>query len=157
RLDSLLRLQAAVIAGDMAQHETVRLLAESLGDPDPEIRELAAAALAEFGADAQIALPEVVQAVGGESVTGRRRGIRAIASLGATAADDALPALIAATEDADESVALQAVATIGEFGPLAVTAVPVILALIWTGNSRQRAVAGAVLERVGEAAIPSLI
>jgi HEAT repeat protein len=32
-----------------------------------------------------------------------------------------------------------------------------MLAAIWTGDSRKRAVAGAALQRVGEAAVPSLI
>jgi HEAT repeat protein len=157
RLDSLLRLQAAVMAGDPALHEAVRLLADALSDPEDEVREMAAAALAEFGAEAQIALPELIQATTDSSAIVRRRAIRAIGIVGPIAADDALPILIAASEDHDDGVALQAVATIGEFGPLAVTAVPTILSALWTGDVRRRAVAGVALQRVGESAIPSLV
>jgi HEAT repeat protein len=157
RLESLLRLQAAVISGDSAQHEAVRMLADSLADPEAEIRELAAAALSEFGAEAQIALPELIQATTDESPIVRRRAIRAIGFIGPIAADDALPAVIAASEDPDEGVTLQAVATMGEFGPLAITGVPAMLAAMWTGDGRKRAIAGVSLHRVGAAAIPSLM
>jgi HEAT repeat protein len=157
RLDALLRLQAAVMSGDPAHHEAVRLLADSLGDVDDEIRELAATALAEFGPDAQIALPELIQATTDENATVRRRAIRTIGFIGPIAAEDAIPAVEAASEDADDSVALQAIATLGEFGPMSAPAIPVMLAAIWTGDARKRAVAGAALQRVGEAAIPSLI
>ncbi len=157
RLDALLRLQAAVMSGGSSHHEAVRLLAEALGDSDDEIRQLAASALAEFGPDAQIALPELIQASTDENPTVRRRAIRAIGFIGPIAADDAIAAVEAASEDADESVALQAVATLGEFGPMSASAIPVMLSAIWTGDSRKRAVAGAALQRVGQAAIPSLI
>ncbi len=157
RLDSLLRLQAAVMSGDPAHHEAIRALAEALTDADDEIRELAAGALAEFGPDAQIALPELIQASTDANPTVRRRAIRTIGFIGPVAADDAMAAVEAASEDENESVALQAVATLGEFGPLAASAIPVMLAAIWTGDSRKRAIAGAALQRVGEAAIPSLI
>jgi HEAT repeat protein len=157
RLESLLRLQAAVISGDSAQHEAVRMLADALADPEAEIRELAAAALSEFGPDSQIALPELIKAITDESPIVRRRAIRAIGLIGPIAADDALPPVIAATEDEDEGVTLQAVATLGEFGPLAVGGVPAMLAALWTGDGRKRAVAGVSLQRVGAAAVPSLI
>jgi HEAT repeat protein len=157
RLESLLRLQAAVMSGDPAHHEAIRMLADALADPEEEIRQLSASALTEFGAEAQIALPELIQATSDESVTVRRRAIRAIGYIGPVAADDAMPAVIAATEDPDQSVALQAVATMGEFGPLAADGVPAMLAALWTGDVRQRAVAGVSLQRVGAAAIPALV
>lgn len=157
RLDSMLRLQAAVMVGDPGQIETVRLLADALDDPEVEIREIAAAALSEFGPEARVALPELIRAVQDESPIVRRRALRAIALIGPAAAEDSLSNLIAATEDVDESVALQAVATLGEFGPPAAPAVPALVAVVWTGDVRRRAVAGVALTRVGEAAVPSLI
>lgn len=157
RLDSLLRLQAAVMTGDPGQHEAVRVLAEALADPEAEVRELAAAGLAEFGPDAQIALPELIKAVQDENPVVRRRALRAIGFIGATAADDALPCLIAATEDDDEGVSMQAIATIGELGPAAAPAVPALMSAIWTGDVRRRAVAGVSLTSIGAAAVPSLM
>src|ERR1044071_7790467 len=99
RLDRLLRLQAALMIGDPGQAEALRMLAEALSDPDVEIRELAAQALAEFGADAQQALPELINAVQDESALVRRRALRAIGMIGVEAAELSLPCLIAATED----------------------------------------------------------
>lgn len=157
RLDSLLRLQAAVMMGDPGQLEAVRLLAEALGDPDPHIRELAAAALSEFGPDAQLALPELIQACQDESLVVRRRAVRAIGFIGPVAADDALPMLLMATEDDEASVSLQALATLGDFGPAAAPAVPALVSALWTGDVRRRAVAGVALNRVGPAAVPSLV
>ena len=157
RLDSLLRLQAAVMGGDPALPEAVRLLADSLGDPDDDIRELAAAALSEFGPDAQIALPELINATTDASPIVRRRAIRAIGYIGPIAADDSLHALISATEDSDDGVALQALATLGEFGPLAVPALPALMSAIWAGDVRRRALAGAAVLRLGDAAVPYLI
>jgi len=157
RLDSLLRLQAAVMIGDPEQHEAVRVLAEALADPEPDVRELAAAGLAEFGPDAQIALPELIKAVQDENPVVRRRAVRAIGFIGPAAADDSLASLIAATEDDDEGVALQAAATIGELGPAAAPAIPALMSAIWTGDVRRRAIAGVSLTRIGEAAVPSLI
>lgn len=143
--------------GDPGQGEALRMLAEALGDADAEIRELAAQALAEFGPDAQQALPELITAVQDESALVRRRALRAIAGIGVAAAEDALPCLIAATEDVDQSAALQAVATLGDLGPLAAPAVPALMSVVWTGDVRRRAIAGVALMRVGEAAVPSLI
>jgi HEAT repeat protein len=157
RLDSLLRLQAAVMIGDPSQTEAVRVLAEALSDPESDVRELAAAGLSEFGPEAQVALPELIKALQDESAVVRRRVLRAIGFIGAVASDDALPGLIAATEDDDESVALQAVATIGDLGPAAAPAIPALMSAIWTGDVRRRAVAGASMMRVGEAAVPSLV
>lgn len=157
RLDSLLRLQAAVMIGDPGQAEAVRMLAEALSAPENDVRELAAAGLSELGPDAQIALPELIKAVQDESAVVRRRALRAIGFIGQNAADDALSCLIAATEDDDESVALQAVATIGDLGPAAAPAIPALMSAIWTGNVRRRAVAGASMMRIGAAAVPSLM
>jgi HEAT repeat protein len=157
RLDSLLRLQAAVMMGDPGQVEAVRMLAEALGDSEVDVRELAAAALSDFGPDTQVALPELIKAVQDESPIVRRRALRAIGAIGVSAADDALPCLIAATEDIDDSVALQAVAALGELGPPAAPAVPALMSVVWTGDVRRRAIAGVALTRIGDAAVPSLI
>src|SRR5262245_57493638 len=157
RLDSLLRLQAAVMIGDPSQTEAVRVLAEALGDPETDVRELAAAGLSEFGPEAQIALPELIKAIQDESAVVRRRALRAIGLIGPTSADDALPSLIAATEDDDESVAMQAVSTIGDLGPAAAPAIPALMSAIWTGDVRRRAVAGAAVTHIGEAAVASLM
>ena len=56
RLDSILRLQAAAVCGDPAHEEAVRVLAEALGDPVPDMREIAIGALHEYGPDARGAL-----------------------------------------------------------------------------------------------------
>jgi HEAT repeat protein len=157
RLDSLLRLHAAVIGGDAEHAEAIRTLAEALADPEAEVRELASAALSDFGPDAKLALPELIQAVQDENAVVRRRALRAIAFIGPAAADDALACLIAATEDVDDSVGLQAVATIGELGPGAAPAVPALMSAVWTGDVRRRAVAGVALTHVGAAAVPSLM
>jgi HEAT repeat protein len=157
RLDSLLRLQAAVMIGDSGQREAVRLLAESLADPEPELRELAAAALSEFGGDALLALPELINALQDDSPVVRRRAVRAIGFIGPAAAEGALAALIAATEDLDDSVSLQAMATLGEFGAVAAPAIPALMSAVWTGDVRRRAVSGVTLTRIGGPAVPSLI
>lgn len=157
RLDSLLRLQAAVMIGDPGLVEAVRLLAEALGDSDTDIRELAAAALSEFGPEGQAALPELIQACSDESAVVRRRAIRAIGYIGPVASEDALPTLLAATEDEDDGVALQAIATLGELAAGAAAAVPALVSAIWTGDVRRRAVAGVALTRIGGAAVPALV
>lgn len=155
RLDSLLRLQAAMLMGDPATAEAVRVLAEALTDADAEVRELAAAALAEFGPDARTALPELMAAAGDESPVVRRRAVRALGCLG-NHTEEALPVLIAATDDPDSGVALQAVATVGDLGPAAASAVPALMAVLWTGDTRSRAIAGVALARIGAAAVPAL-
>jgi len=157
RLDSLLRLQAAVMIGDPGQHEAIRLLAEALSDAEADVRELAAAALSEFGAEGRIALPELIRAVQDENPVVRRRAIRAIGFIGPEAADDALSILAASTEDLDDGVALQAIATLGDFGSLASSAIPALMSAIWTGDVRRRAVAGATLSRIGPAVVPFLV
>src|SRR5579871_4210042 len=157
RLDSLLRLQAAVMVGDPGEPEAIRILAEALSDAEPEVRELASAALAEFGADAAVALPELIRAVADENPVVRRRSIRAIGVIGPKAGEEALSIVTAATDELDDSVALQAIATLAEFGPLAAPAIPALMSAIWTGDVRRRAIAGASLMRMGEAAVPFLI
>lgn len=159
RLDSILRLQAAVLAGDPAQREAVQLLAEALGDPEVEVREVAAGAIADFGHEARRAMPELIRATQDESPIVRRRAIRAVGIIAdpEEAVDGALPAVIAATEDEDQGVALEALATLGTFGPLAETALPALLAALWTGDARRRALAGVSLVRLGAAAVPALI
>jgi HEAT repeat protein len=157
RLDSLLRLQAAVMIGDPGEPEAIRLLAEALSDSEADVRELAAAALSEFGAGGRAALPALIQAVQDENPVVRRRAIRAIGMIGPDAVDDALAAVMVATDDLDDSVAMQAIATLGEFGPLAASAIPALISAIWTGDVRRRAVAGASLTRMGAAAVPFLI
>jgi HEAT repeat protein len=157
RLDSLLRLQALAFGDDSGMQEAVRTFADSLSDPEVEVRELAAAGLSEFGPGAQIALPELIRAMQDESAKVRRRAIRAIGEIGPAAADDALASLIAATEDEDESVAMQAAASIGCLGDSAAPAVPALMAAIWSTEVRRRAIAGVALTRIGAAAIPALI
>src|SRR5438876_7762538 len=129
RLDSILRLQAAVMIGDPAQNEAVRMLSEALGDPDVGVREAAAAALCEFGVDGRSAIPELVRATQDQNEVVRRRAVRALGIVAdpAEAADSVVPALVAATEDSDAGVSLQAVATLGEFGALAAAAVPALM------------------------------
>lgn len=157
QLESLLRLHAAVLTGGSTSLEAVRLLAEALSDPESQVREIAALALIEFGVEARYALPELIQAVQDPSPLVRRRAIRAIAAVGPDALTDALPSLIAATEDEEESVALQAASTIGEFGTAAAAAAPALISALWTGDVRKRAIAGASLLRMGSAAVPGLI
>ena len=159
RLDSILRLQAAVMIGDPAQVEAVRLLSEALSDPDVGVREAAAAALCEFGTDGRAAIPDLLRAMQDENEIVRRRAIRALGFVAdpAESADAVVPALIAATEDSDPGVSLQAVATLGEFGPLAVAALPALMSAIWTGDVRRQALAGVALAQLGESAVPSLL
>lgn len=157
QLESLLRLHAAVVTGDNDSLEAIRLLAEALSDREPQIRELAALALIEFGADARYALPELIQALQDESPVVRRRVIRAIGVIGQVAVDDALPSLIAATEDSEESVVLQAISTLGELGASATAAVPALISALWTGDARRRAIVGVALWRIGPGVVPALV
>jgi len=159
RLDAILRLQAAVLVGDPAQAEAVRLLSEALGDPDVGVREAAAAALGEFGIDGRAAIPNLVRATQDENEVVRRRAIRALGFVAdpEESADTIVPALVAATEDSDAGVSLQAVATLSEFGPLAAPALPALISAIWTGDVRRRALAGVALARLGELAVTSLV
>jgi len=154
RLDAILRMQAAILMGEPATQDAVRVLADALSDSDIEVREVAAAALADFGPDAELALPKLLTAAGDESSLVRRRAVRALGCLGSC--EDALPALVAATDDPDPGVSLQAAATLGDLGAAAAPAVPALMALLWTGDVRVRAVIGVALARIGEAAVPAL-
>jgi len=145
------------MAGDPGEPEAIRLLAEALSDPEADVRELAAAALSEFGAGARAAVPALIRAVQDENPVVRRRAIRAIAIVGPDAGEDALSEVITATDDLEDGVALQAIATLGEFGPSAASAIPALMSAIWTGDVRRRAVAGAALTRMGAAAVPFLV
>jgi HEAT repeat protein len=159
RLDSILRLQASVLAGDPAQREAIQMLAQALGDPVSDIREAAVAALGDFGPQARAALPELMRATQDESAVVRRRAVRAVGAIAEPEefADDMLTTVMAATEDEDASVVLQALATLGEFGPHAAAALPALLSAIWTGDVRRRAMAGVALARLGPTAVPSLV
>jgi HEAT repeat protein len=147
-----------VMVGDPAHTEAVRLLSEALADPDDGVRETAAAALCDFGVAGRPAIPNLLRAIQDENAIVRRRVIRALGLVAdhVESADVVVPALIAATEDSDEGVALQAMATLGEFGPLAAAALPALMSAIWTGDVRHRALAGVALARLGEAAVASL-
>lgn len=158
RLDSILRLQAAAIAGDPAHQEAVRVLAEALGDPVPDVREIAVGALHEYGAEARPALGDLIRATQDESPVVRRRAVRAVADV-ADPNDpnvDVIPPLLAATEDPDSGVVAQAIASLGEFGPAASAAIPALMAALWTGDARRRALVGVALARIGPAAVPSV-
>src|SRR5262245_47868814 len=158
RLDSILRLQAAAVAGDPAHQEAVRVLAEALGDPVSDVREIAICALHEYGAEARSALSELIRATQDESPVVRRRAVRAVADV-ADPNDpniDVIPALLAATEDPDGGVVAQAIASLGEFGPPASSAIPALMAALWTGDARRRALVGVALARIGPAAVPSV-
>lgn len=159
RLDTVLRLQAAVMLGDPAHSEAIRVLSDALGDSDMNVRETAAAALSEFGPEARSAIPNLIRATQDEDEVVRRRAIRAIGFIvdPVEAPDTVVPVLIAATEDADPGVSLQAVATLSEFGVGAASALPAFLAALWTGGVRMRALAGNALIKLGEIAVPSLI
>jgi HEAT repeat protein len=159
RLDAILRLQAAVLAGDPTQNEAIQLLGEALGDPLADIREAAAGALAEIGRLARPALPEIVRATQDESPLVRRRSLRAVGMIADAeeVCDGVLETLIAATEDEDAGVALQALAELANLGPHAVSALPALVSAMWTGDVRRRAFAGVALARIGAAAVPSVI
>jgi HEAT repeat protein len=157
QLESLLRLHAAVVMGVSNSLEAVRLLADALGSEDAPVREIAALALIEFGSDTRYALPELIQAVQDSSSLVRRRAIRAIANVGEVAWNDALPTLIAATEDEDDNVAMQALSTLGELGGVAAPAIPALVSALWTGDVRRRAIAGVALVRIGAASVPALV
>jgi HEAT repeat protein len=156
RLDSLLRLQAAMLSGEPATGETIRVLADALTDRDSEVRELAAAALYEMGPAAAAALPELMTAIGDENIVVRRRAARVLGLL-QDQADDVLAALINASDDPDLSVSLQAVSSLGELGSAAASAIPAIMAVFWTGDTRRRAIAGVALVRIGSPAVPALV
>jgi len=158
RLESILRLQAAAWGSDSAHGEALHLLIESLDDSDNGIREVAAAALCDFGPDGGDAIPHLIRASQDESEVVRRRAIRALGLVAdpTESADAVVPALVAATEDSDPGVSMQALCTLAEFGPLAAPALPALMSAIWTGDVRRRALAGAALAHIGEAAVASL-
>jgi HEAT repeat protein len=158
RLESILRLQATASSGDSAHGDALQLLIESLDDSDNGIREVAAAALCDFGPDGGDAIPHLIRASQDDSEVVRRRAIRALGLVAdpAESADEVVPALVAATEDSDPSVSMQALCTLAEFGPLAAPALPALMSAIWTGDVRRRALAGAALAHIGGAAVASL-
>jgi HEAT repeat protein len=158
RLDSILRLQAAAVIGDPAHQEAIQVLTEALGDPVADVREIAVCALHEYGAEARHALPALIRATQDESPIVRRRALRAVPEI-ADPGDpntDVIPVLLAATEDSDEGVVAQAVASLGEFGPAAAPALPALMAALWTGDARRRALVGVALTRIGAAAVPGV-
>lgn len=159
RLETILRLQAAAVVGDpsMQSQESIRLLIEGLRDPSDDVRELATAALGEFGPRAYLAVPTLIAAVETDpNAVVRRRAARALGDIG-QAALPAVPALAAAVDDPDPGVRQQAIATLGEFGPQAADAVPALVAALQSDDVRRRAVAGAALTRIGPVAAPALV
>jgi HEAT repeat protein len=113
----------------------------------------------DLGPAARIALPQLIRATQDESAVVRRRAARAVGAIAKTddSADGIMDTMLAATEDEDPGVCLQALATLGDFGPHAVVALPALLAAVWTGDVRRRAMAGVALARIGAPAVPSLI
>ena len=78
----------------------VPVLIQSLSDPDPELREQAARAIARMGAIAKDAVPTLIQGLNDPQVTVRQACARALGQMGPAAAE-AVPALVAVIRSPD--------------------------------------------------------
>ena len=108
---------------------------------------------AQTAADAN--LNSLIQALGSGNTTAAVKAADAVADLG-TAGKDAVPALVALLEKADEETLWHVERALGSIGSEAGTAVPALTAKLQDKSPKVRAYAAYALGRIGEAAKPAV-
>jgi HEAT repeat protein len=147
--DRALRVEAALALSKMdpASQSAVPELAEALADSEPFVRAYAAVALQRLGVSAQPAIDALIKAIDDDSnqtnletfqFTLQETMIRALGKASAGRAD-AVPALIRLLEsDGPDGMHLSAVNALGDVGPEARSAVPLLRRLLATSNTMLR-------------------
>ncbi|MBM4067748.1 MAG: hypothetical protein FJ271_02210 [Planctomycetes bacterium] len=140
-MSRLCGLAMMLLAGCTAKapHEgkSVAQLEAMLRDPDPARQVQGAYGLSRLGAEAQPALPALVERLQHGSVLVRDSAALALGKIGPDASD-AVPALTAALKDAEWTVRRQAALALGQIGPAARAAREALTGLAADENARVR-------------------
>jgi HEAT repeat protein len=131
--------------------KSTSVFARALSNADPEVRIWAAYSLQSFGTNSALALPELLIAA---SDLDPRVRANVAAALGATGQPDkALPVLMSMLSNPDRGAGDSAATAIGEFGPAASPAIPLLVKQL---DSTYPHHAAGALARIGKAAVPAL-
>lgn len=133
----------------------VPILLESLRGNDPVIRPKAIRALIDLGAQANAAIPQLIEALGDKDV--KVRAVAAVA-LGKFKSSDGLQPLVRALQDSDPLVRGNAAYALGDLGSKAKTAVPALIELMQdnAGYFDTRGVHSQRTKAVGQIAVKAL-
>jgi HEAT repeat protein len=134
----------------------LKVLADALGHPNPQVRELSVVALADLPVPSAKRVPPLTQALTDESPRVRRRAARALGDQG-PAAQAALTALIGGLQDSDPSVRRDCAGALGRLGPAAHPAAAVLVQLLAEPEGRSRAVVAVAIRRIGRGAVTALM
>ncbi len=140
----------------LALGETVSVLLKSLKHRNAEVRRSAAAALESFGAEAESAIPILIQSLSDPDLTTQVAATRALGGIGQAA----MPGLLQALNHADKQVRREAVWALTRIGPAGEAALPALTAALGDSDVKVRLGAAQALGAMGpeaQAAIPSLI
>ncbi|HUR52834.1 MAG TPA: HEAT repeat domain-containing protein [Gemmataceae bacterium] len=132
------------------------VLAEALGNPNSQVRELAVVALAELPVSPAKRVAALSRAMKDTGPRVRRRAARALGDFGAHSLS-ALPLLVAGLRDTDASVRRDCAGTLGRLGPAAHAGAPLLVAMLADPETRTRVVAATALKRIGRGVVPALV
>ena len=127
----------------------VPALRDAVHDDVEAVRALAAGTLAEMGRAGRESLPDLVNAIGDESMPVRRQAAEALGTVGA--GSSAVPALIDALGDEDSGVRRSVALTLARVGPDAEEAVPALVRALRDPNKYVRGKAAHALQRTNTA------
>lgn len=132
----------------------VPALAKALPEPDREIREHAALALARIGPPAKAAVPALIKVLQDEKADDGVRGAaaRALAAIGPDAGE-AVPALVAALKQPRQALVEPVFHALAEIGK---SAVPALVGLLQDKNPYLRQQAARALGEIGREALPAV-
>jgi HEAT repeat protein len=148
--DKNVRIEAALELGKLADPAAIPALLARLGDePDFFVRENVTWALVRMSSEAVLPLIDVL--VHGDAAA----RFNAAHTLSKLADARAVPALLAACDAPDQSLAQKAVFALGRIGDL--HAVPALVARLGAGSQEMRGAAATALESFGDAAVPALL
>jgi len=126
-------------------------LAKLLSDPDLNVRLAASKTLKEMGPVARAAVPALAIAVNSGDVEARLAAMEALQSIGPEFGKAAVPQLIEALTNFDPRIRRTAAKTLGDFGPAAFAAIPVLRRMLGDQDAEVRVHAGdailAILQR----------
>jgi HEAT repeat protein len=158
--DREVRIQAALALTKMApaSREAVPALAQALSDQEPLVRMNACLALSKLGSEGQAAIPALIAAVKDESnetnldtftFTIQQAAAVALgrASSGSEAAVPALTSLLQTSES--ESLRIMVARALGDVGPAAHSAAPMLVPLLSEPSATLRQSAGEALDKIG--------
>jgi HEAT repeat protein len=136
-----------------ASQAAVPALVRTMHHPDANVADRAATALAQIGTPALEALAKTLR---DPSAAARARAARALARFGPEARA-ALPSLLIAAQENDETVSIAALLALGEMESEAQSAVPALTKLLRRGKPRVQEQVLRTLQRIGAAAVPTLV